>query len=316
MVKSGNYAVMSINSMPWLSEPINQNKGKNRRQKTQPIVQHPIFNECSEYCNSLYKDNYWKTIFSQAAYGKYPRGYMFKDGILTFRRGTKTQKIELASNPLEVTNQCIEFFKRTTGMKSDDDQIEEKMLYDKNTLDDESQINLTWKEIKTKKKVKKILVSLFISKLNKKYQLTQDEKKQVTTLINMGIIMGYFSNEAIIMESGEIKDIEGLIFDEQSRIFSLANNKPIIKSSNRNKKIISSEEYLDSNYKSDNNVVSYVDFMDLWRKIIDSLYKANLTITFRNNDSGENTDANTTEIYNDTLNTADDYSSESIIIKS
>lgn len=305
-VKSGNYAVMSINKMPWLSEPINQNKGKNRRQKTQPIIQHPIFNECSEYCNELYKDNYWKSIFSQAAYGKYPRGYMFKDGILTFRRGTKTQKIEISSAPIEAMNQCIDFFKKTTGMKSDDDQIEEKKLYDKNTQENDSQLNLTWKEVKTKKKVKKILISLFVSNITKKYQLNDEERKQVSTLINMGIIMGYFSNESIVMELGEIKEISGLIFDEKLRTFSLSNTKPLVKSSNRNKKIISSDEYLDHNYKLDKNNITYIDFMNIWRQIVDSIYKSNNN-KIKDTESYENT----TEIYTDN-GIIEDQSSESI----
>src|SRR4030042_4924920 len=52
---------------------------------------HPIFLECAR----LHTDPFWIEKLSQAAVGKFPPKFGCRGGLLLFKRGTKTESIEL-----------------------------------------------------------------------------------------------------------------------------------------------------------------------------------------------------------------------------
>ena len=89
--KKGGYAVTTIHSMPWLSTEITVKKNKTTRQRSKNQIIYPIFQKCSE----IHEDPYWQCLFNQASQGKLPRGFMYRNGVLTYRKGNKTYKLEI-----------------------------------------------------------------------------------------------------------------------------------------------------------------------------------------------------------------------------
>ena len=74
-------------------------------------------------------------------------------------------------------------------------------------------------QIYKNEKQQNILVSFFVQLLGEKYNLTFQEKVKLTQQIKLGLLSGYLNNTNIIMENGNIYEIEGLDFITETREF-------------------------------------------------------------------------------------------------
>jgi len=265
----GNYAVATIKTRPWLSSQGSTSlnvvgSGKNRRSKNQPQIVNPIFEACAQKIT----DSFWVSVFSQAAIGKFPRGFMFKDNALTYKRGTKIQRIELSTDPSIAVIESMSFFTRTAGIMSSTDQERSRRELEDRLLESQSLHSCSWTEIK-KKKVREMLIGTFIEDLVHKYGLSDREKINLKSMINLGFILGYFQNNNVHFEHGRIQSIAGLNYDEVTRKFSIDSScVPRISKSSKNK-FSKTEEDSDGLIK-DPHIVS---FMTLWIRFLESLEK-------------------------------------------
>ena len=273
--KTGGYAVTTVHSMPWLETPIKQKKVKGQRTRAQPAIVNNIFAQCAE----LVDDAYWQTTLMQASYGRFPKGFMYKNGIMTFRRGTKTQKIEISDNPIEATQTTINFMKDMAGIRSQSDQERERKEIDEKLLNVKSLDNCTWADIKKKKKIQELLIGQFVDHISSTMNLNRDQKKQLITLINVGFLLGYFSTNSVQFVNGSIRGIVGLTYDQENKEFIFDHSQLIKSKGTKTKvKIVPDSELLKSTNSLTKKQMSFVSFISLWQKFIDSLSRKDITI--------------------------------------
>ena len=210
----GNYAVSSLEMRPWASTSVTISRPKTRRAKPDPVVVNPIFKDCAD----LVTDLTWKTIFTEASFGKLPRGFTFKDGYITHKIRNKVIRIEITSDPEGAVNECLHFFKKKAGIMSQEDQKKAKEDFEDYLLKSGALCPQRWSEIR-KKKIKDVLISTFIAKLGKEINLTPVEKADLKNKIYLGFILGCFTNDQVELDNGYITNIDGLDFNQETRSF-------------------------------------------------------------------------------------------------
>jgi hypothetical protein len=260
----GNYAVATIKTRPWLTTPITApGSGKARRSKNSPAILNPIFEQCLTHLT----DPFWISIFSQAAIGKFPRGFLFKDNSLTYKRGSKISRMDIPSDSSIAVSELMAFFTRTAGIMSTADQARSRQELEDRMMEGVSLHTCTWSDIK-KKKVREMLIGTFVQDLVAQYQLLDSEKVQLRSMINLGFILGHFSSTNVQFSQGRIQAITGLEFDETTRKFSInASCQARINKSSKSRRNVPEVD-------PDATVnLGYVSFMTLWIKFLESLEK-------------------------------------------
>lgn len=288
-IKTGSYAVTTVYSMPWSKKKPTETKTK--RKRVEKKIMHPIFEECAE----LTDDNYWVRTLYDCARGKFPRGFYFKNGLLTHRRGNKMKRVQVPNSPHEALSVTLSFFKTSAGMMSSRDrkriqkEEEEKMV---NSMNNHL---ITWKDIKTDK-IKDILISEYVTEISKNLNYTKDQKKELITTIRCGFMLKYFGSNDINMKDGKIVSINGFLYDKSENMYYIDPN--II---NKSKKKTTTGLGLDP------IIPKTTSFISSWEKYLISLQKKNhgQSQNFRINES--NKSSNSGELYSsgDTPNDTD-----------
>jgi len=258
---------------------------KPRRTRTSKIL-YPIFKECS----SKIDDPFWKTTFIQCSCGKFPRGIKLKDNFLIFKKNKKIQQIELSTNLEEIIQICISIFKNISGLSSKLDIQKQREEIEKN-LKDIPEEELTWKSIKGSK-CKKYLINKYVNTLGDILQLNNNQKNELKTLINMGLLLDIINSSNIILKNNEINKIENLNYDTNSGKFILENKKQ--KKTNRLNKLkyIKDNEYFSPSNKLENLNLHSFSFKEAWNNFIDKYIKgykntASLSSSMINEDNSE-----------------------------
>ena len=204
-IKTGSYAVTTVYSMPWTKKAL---PPQTKRKRAEKKVVHEIFEKCS----LLTKDQYWISIFNACARDKFPRGFIYKNGMMNHRRGNKTNRVLVPNTPAEAYYTCMNFFKEMAGLMSVMDRKRLQRDEEERLLETISKTEIAWKDIKIER-VKELLISEYIKDLAFKHNLSEDEKKELTTIIKLGFMLKYFSAKNIVMSNGKIIEIYGLLRD-------------------------------------------------------------------------------------------------------
>lgn len=253
--RAGNYAVATAKTRPWLSTPIGVTTTKSRKSKAQVVISNPLFTECA----TLTTDPFWVSIFTQAAIGKFPRGFSYKENILTYKRGVKTSSIEVPPEAHLAKDTCIMFFGKMAGILSESDQERTRQEYDRRMLEKVALKSCAWTDIK-KKKIRDLLIGTFVQDISRIFELTDKEEDQLSTIVSIGFLLGYFQGKNVAFENGRITAIHGLMYDPNNRIFYLDSSLvPKVTKSSKSKKT-------DEEGKN-------LSFLNLWTKFLESLEK-------------------------------------------
>lgn len=214
IVSPGSYSVTSIESRPWASTNVSSSRPKTRRAKPTPAVINSIFKECAE----IVDDPTWKSIFTEAAMGKLPRGFTYKDGYITHKIRNRTARLEVSSIPEVALEECLYFFREKAGIMSQEDQRKAKEEFEEFLLTSGALHPSKWSEIR-KKKVKDVLISTFVAKISKELNLQEAQKVDLRNKIYTGFILGCFGNDQVELEKGYIRSIAGLDFNPETKTF-------------------------------------------------------------------------------------------------
>lgn len=256
--KAGNYAVATGKARPWLSTPIVAPQSKIRRTKNAPVIKNPIFAECAK----LTSDPFWISLFNQGSLNKFPRGFMFSEMQLMYKRGTRTTRIEISESPVEAMSAIMAFLGTTAGIMSESDQQRAKKFLDAQNSNILSIKNCSWSQIK-KDKVKEMLISTFVREVAQMFTLNSTEKKQLETTIHIGFFLGYFQTKHVIFTRGRIVAIDGLNFDTATRSFIIDSSlTPKAKKSSSSKK------------NNDDKIKEKKSFMSQWSKFLERFSKS------------------------------------------
>lgn len=257
----GHYAVCVQFSLPWKKDrpraaPVQETK---KRKKTLKPIVHPIFEKCIEITD----DKFWQSTFLDCARGKFPRGYTFKNNLLTHKKGNKISTLELdSSSKTEVFYSTKAFFHACSGLMSAADrkykqkQEEEKMLEEMESFDD-----MTWKDVRTDK-LKELMITEFICSICTKMKYNEEEKRELITVVKKGLMLKYFNSDNIIMEGGRIVEIDGLIFNESKNMYEI--DSSYCKKTER-RGVLGALGIEKTEKKIE------VDFMEIWKKYLESL---------------------------------------------
>lgn len=252
-ISPGNYAVSNLETRPWIFTPVTVSRPKTRRAKPEQVIVNSIFKECAE----LTQDTTWKTIFNSASYGKLPKGFTFKDGFLTHKIRNKLSRVEISSNAAQAFEECTSFFKTKAGIMSEEDQKKAREEFEDFLLESGSLYPTRWTEVR--KKVRDVLISTFVGNVAKEVGLRPAEKADMKNKINLGLILGCFGNDQIVLENGYIKEIAGLEFDHTSRNFKIDHTK--------------APKQLKKSRRVEKEKLPKKSFYALWVKFLDTLEK-------------------------------------------
>lgn len=158
--------------------------------------------------SELTEDVYWKNVFISASRGRMPMSFAIKDGYLIYRNKKKPARVAL---PLDCSPEvfmkiCREFFQKTTGLMSD---VEKTNMLE--SADNEN-VPTKWSQIR-KPGTKKALINGFVNDMKIKHNLTTKEIVNLRQVIQLGIILGSFSD--MTFENGRISEIKGLKFEDR-----------------------------------------------------------------------------------------------------
>lgn len=260
IIRAGGYAVSTIGARPWITTPVEHKKEKQSRLYKQSIVVNPIFKECA----SITDDSMWQTIFNQAAVGKFPKGFMYKDGKLTSRGKSKVRTIEISEDPIETLTMCIEFFKITGGLISESDQQRNKLEYE-NIKENGKEVLSN--DIKYRKIKRDEYIKSYLENLGKEYNLNKDEMNDLYCLVEIGFFLNRFEYKDINL--GEEKDciygIDGLVYDNNVKRFVISEKNTIKFTPRPTKKKVVKEGAIDLK----------------WRKFLEDLEKKKRKTNFQ-----------------------------------
>lgn len=193
---------------------------RNRRSvKNSGTVIYPIFKLAIKYAED---DLFWIKILDDASEGVFPKTHRYKDGILSCKKRNKYFTKEISQdNPL-LCLQNIQDFMKDNGFYSTRDNTLKLEEID-NLREEESKKDIQWSKIRSNK-IKKILVSNYISYLQRKYSLSNIEQSDLINKIRLATSSGLINKNSVVMENKQITNITILCYDARHRDFFIDPN--------------------------------------------------------------------------------------------
>ena len=242
-LKVGNQAISTIDFNTWIKDTEVVVKKKKKRKE----IVHKIF---SDFANII-TDPFWIEKFTNASIGKLPTKFSFNNGVLKYKKGTKTYSKELLNSNLESAYECIKFF-NTYGLFSNNDisKTNEQIGEIKTEI-------LTWEN--ANENVKELLIGYYINDMMKVMELTKLEVKQLKQTIMVGISFKLLKKTHFFVEDNRLVKINNILWDDVNRIFFIDESlKSGIKPDN--------SKYKDQSSNKDTNTISLI-----WDKYINIL---------------------------------------------
>ncbi len=266
----GGFVIFSGTKLWYSSKETNvkvqkpSNTGKVRASaKAKRVVEFPIFDQMME----VEEDPYWKSLFDEAATGKFPRNFKFQNNVMNYKMRSKT--FEQAVNP-ENIKESIEllkkFFLDTACIQSPEDLRRKKLEEDKKISEMIQNEVIFWNQIRSEKQ-RMIMISLYGEILGNKYGLNVDERKGLVQNIRIGMLAGYFNSDNIHISGNRITEITGLKYNTATKDFEIdkelcklpkTKHKPIFEDYTQSK----SEAFNDSSQTYDDENMSDEDFSE------------------------------------------------------
>ncbi len=211
--KIGSYAVSTVNFNSWNNEPVVQESQRTRKTRGNKEITHKIFVECA----NITQDPFWAEKFTNASMGKFPAKFSFHDGLLSYKKGSKCNTLEVSSNPYEASHACMEFFRSNGSIFSPTDEQNSLELQYTRTHMALTQQQLTWEE--ANKKDQECMLSYYITDMKEIMKLSEGESEQLRQTIRLGVVNKLFGKHNINVENSRIHSIVGLLWNNESRTF-------------------------------------------------------------------------------------------------
>lgn len=246
---AGQYSMSYSTTLPWKKTISLEEK----KQKTMKPIIHEIFHDCAKMTD----DDFWQSIFMNCARGKFPRCFTFKNNVLTHKKGSKVSTLQLENSKTETFISTMKFFQVMAGIMSTRDRKNLQEI-EEEKLSESLNKNQKWKDIRLEK-YQEVLILEYVNLLTKTYNLSSDDKKELTTVIKKGIMLKYFNNDNILLKDKKIFEIKGLIKNPETGLFDIDSDyiKNIETYSN------------DLGIETENSDIA--GFLNNWKKFLESL---------------------------------------------
>jgi hypothetical protein len=198
--------------MPWM-----RSKEKAPSTNTKKVI-HPIFEQAAQ----LAEDPFWKAEMENAARGRFPRGFMYRDGIISYKKGNKIfpEKVP-QENALFALHTTVRFFQEKGKIRSKRDKEKEERIKREKEENHVQRIQ-SWKDIR-KETVKEQYLNDYVDRVCDEHDLDDESRKRLLSLLHFGLSLGYLKNDDIALnENGtRIENIAPLRFVDEETGFSL-----------------------------------------------------------------------------------------------
>lgn len=210
-------------------------------------AQYPIFLEFTHHV----KDEYWKLLYEDMAFGKFPSGvYIQKNYFCCFCKG-KEFSVELIPKNFSVFTQIHSLLSNDLGIRSE----KEKLSMKENIL--QAQVVRDPKRL-----IKDISLTSFIIKKGEQFRLPDTIIRKIFSLFIIGFMFKTLMLRDVIFQGNDIQEIRGFSFaDKKVRI-----NKNILE-------LKKPQEY-DFHVRNENNTNVMSSH---WQKYTDGLLLLNAT---------------------------------------
>lgn len=184
--------------------------------KKKPIIVHQIFEDARAYSDN----NLWTSLFIKFAKGKFPRDFLYRDDVLSYKHKKTYLSIHIPSDP-GTAYAVITDFLRSTGLYATEEDIKRSREIQDEICEQQLNIRSTkWTEIKSPK-LQAILIDAFINNFADEGQLSKASREQLRECVNMGLCVGYLNKNNIVFENGKVVEITGVYFDEEDSKFKI-----------------------------------------------------------------------------------------------
>ncbi len=208
----GSIGVINNDKMEWINTEI---KPKKRITKNKRSLK-PGCEKFTEYLLEI-TDPYWVELFENASTGKFPRGCSLKQNRLIYRYRKKIYDVDITKSSHDIIN----FLSKHLRLKSDTDRICDTDNHKKHI----NKINIVytdWSSIKVN--IKRMLIFDYCDNKQISLNLSNEEKNTLQTIINMNLSLGIIANANIEFTNQYISNINNVIFDNTTRLFSVISN--------------------------------------------------------------------------------------------
>ena len=230
-------------------------------------------------CNMIFEDMrkhnddpFWDIFLLKASRDNFPKGFSFRDNVLFFSLKSK-YNFEIK---LDVTDILDSFFKlkefvADKGILSDTDKTNLSNKQQETTFLNNEETIETWKDLG---KMQHNAIYIYISKLSEHHDLDTKERKNLESMMKIGISSGYLNTKNIVVKNSIIEEIIPLEWDKDTRSFVI-NTKNIRIKKTKGIKIENTD-------LSTDNTTTCLDFEKKynisnvnkrWEKFLSSIYK-------------------------------------------
>lgn len=175
---------------------------KSSRARGKRDVVNPIFLTCKEHC----PNEYWKGVFEDLAYGKYPKQIYVSGGYMQNSNRKKLSfyyNLKSGRNPKFIAEEVIELLTNNTDLISSDEIKKKKDINEQYKRDLWSQ----WKDIK-RKYIKDVLLMEYCLELRKTYGWSLKKATDVFQALTLRVYGGQLTE--IKMSQRKIESITGM----------------------------------------------------------------------------------------------------------
>lgn len=224
--------------------------------KSKSQVEYPIFLEFTHHV----KDDYWKLLYEDMAFGKFPSGaYIQKNYFCCYSKG-KELSVELIPKNFTVFTQIHSLLSDHLGIKSE----KEKLL-----LKEELFQNQYVKD--PKRLIKDVSLTSFIIKKGEQYKLPDNLIRKIFSVFIIGFMFKTILLKDVVFQGNNIQEINGFAFSNKTvRI-----NKNILEL----KKPMDLEQQQHNSLSNNNNNL----MSPHWQKYLHNLSLFNMDDEYNNN---------------------------------
>lgn len=163
-------------------------------------VQYPIFLEFTHHV----KDDYWKLLYEDMAFGKFPCGaYIQKNFFCCFCKG-KEFSVELIPKNFSVFTQIHSLLSNDLGIRSE----KEKLVLKENVIQSQ--------DVKDPKRIiKDVSLTSFIIKKGEDYRLPDNIIRKIFSFFIIGFMFKTLLLKDVVFDGNKIQDIRGFTFSHK-----------------------------------------------------------------------------------------------------
>lgn len=211
------------------------------------IVPERVLREASETLD----DPFWVSTLANAADGKWPRGFKFRNGLLLYQFKNKVFECPIRDEmaPADVARDVVNFIRAHTSQQSERDRERDRQLLETNHA---SQCVSRWnnKNAWNNARARGFFISNYIDRMCAANKLNYSEKMQLIDVLRYGLVMNIINKNCIIFSDKndaniEIETIQTLVFDSVQRIWNTVKPNAPVKRNGAKKSIPPEEPKVD-----------------------------------------------------------------------